>query len=92
MTRIVRATILTVLDGDEELYEQLLQQGFVPHDEETLTPGHVEIARLTQTLVRELELNWAGVEVVLRLRTELQETRKQVADLLAQLAQHQGPR
>lgn len=92
MTRIVRATILTVLDGDEELYEQLLQQGFVPQDEQTLTPSHVEIARLTQTLVRELELNWAGVEVVLRLRTELHETRKQVADLLAQLAEHQGHR
>lgn len=90
MTRIVRATILTVLDGDEELYEQLLEQGFVPQDEETLTPSHVEIARVTQTLVRELDLNWAGVEVVLRLRNELHETRKQVTELLRLVAQHRG--
>jgi len=90
MTRIVRATILTVLDGDEELYEQLLQQGFVPHDEETLTPRHVEIARVTQTLVRELDINWAGVEVVLRLRGELHETRKQVAELLNLVAEHRS--
>jgi hypothetical protein len=90
MTRIVRATILTVLDGDEELYDQLLQQGFVPHDEATLKPHHVEVARVTQTLVRELDINWAGVEVVLRLRNELHQTRKQVSELLRLLAQKGG--
>lgn len=92
MTRIVHATILTVLDGDQELYEQLQQQGLVPQDEETLRPAHVEVARVTQTLVRELDINWAGVEVVLRLRSELHETRKQLAQLQTQLAEHRAKR
>lgn len=92
MTRIVRATILTVLDGDEELYELLLEQGFVPHDEAALEPRHVEVARVTQTLVRELDINWAGVEVVLRLRGELHETRRQVNELLRLLQQRDKTR
>jgi len=90
--RIVRATILSVLEGDEDLYEQLLQQGLVPHDESTLGPSHVELARVTQTLVRELDLNWAGVEVVLRLRSELHETRSQVRELLRLLEHEQKKR
>jgi hypothetical protein len=81
MTRIVRATILTVLDGDEALYEELLREGLLPHDEQALVADHLELARVTQTLVRELDVNWAGVELVLRMRSELIETRQQVADL-----------
>ena len=90
MTRIVRATIVEVLGGDEALYDELLREGLLPHDEQTLLAEHVEVARVTQTLVRELEVNWAGVEVVLRMRSELIETRMQVAELL-QLLQRQKP-
>ena len=85
MTRVIRATILSILEGDEQFYEQLRSQGLLPADEETLSATHVEVARVTHTLVRELEVNWAGVEVVLRMRSELIETRQQVAELLALL-------
>jgi hypothetical protein len=77
-----RTIILSVLEGDEELYEELRREGVLPHDEETLQHDHVEVARVTHTLLRELEVNWAGVEIVLRMRGELIETRKQVAELL----------
>jgi hypothetical protein len=40
--------------------------------------------------VHELEVNWPGVEVVLRLRTELVETRRQVHELSAVLRGLQG--
>jgi hypothetical protein len=82
MTRVLRSTILQVLDGDEDLYEQLRQEGLLPQDEKSLSTEHIELARLTQTLVRELEVNWPGVEIVLRMRSELMETRKQVASLM----------
>lgn len=39
----------------------------------------------THTLVQELELNWPGVEIVLRMRGELIDMRKQVAELLSLL-------
>jgi hypothetical protein len=92
MSRVLRTTILTILQGDEEFYEQLRNRGLLPHDEETLTADHIELARVTYTLVQELELNWPGVEVVLRMRGELIDMRKQVAELLSLLqARGKGP-
>ena len=85
MSRIVRSTILTTLEGDEDFYEQLRGRGLLPDDEEALDAEHVELARVTFTLVRELEVNWPGVEIVLRMRRELIDTRKQVGALLEML-------
>lgn len=82
MSRVVRTTILTVLEGDEELYRQLCQEGILPQDEDALQTDHLELARVTHTLLHELEVNWAGVELVLRMRRELIDTRRQVAELL----------
>jgi hypothetical protein len=36
---------------------------------------------LAQTLVRELEIEWPGVEVILRLVSELAEARRRIAEL-----------
>jgi hypothetical protein len=92
MSRAVHTTILTILQGDEDFYEQLRSRGLLPHDEETLTVEHIEVARVTHTLVQELELNWPGVEIVLRMRGELIDMRKQVAELLSLLqARGKGP-
>lgn len=85
MSRLVRAAILTTLEGDEEFYEQLRGRGLLPQDEDSLEPDHVELARVTHTLVRELEVNWPGVEIVLRMRRELIDTHKQVEVLLNML-------
>jgi hypothetical protein len=80
--RVLRANILTLLEGDELLYEQLRVEGVIPSDEQLLAAEHLEVARVVHTLVRELEVNWAGVELVLRLRGELIDARRQVAELL----------
>jgi hypothetical protein len=87
MTRtIVRAAVLALVEGDERFYERLCAEGLLPRDEAALDEAHLELARVAHTLVHELELNWAGVEVVLRMRGELIDARRQVADLLALLA------
>ena len=86
MSQIVRSVILTILEGDEEFYEELRGRGLLPRDEDALEHDHLELARVTYTLVRELEVNWPGVEIVLRMRRELIDTRKQVEALLEMLA------
>ena len=77
-----RARLLAVLGGDEELHRMLCESGFVPPDDHTLSSAHLEVARVAHTLMTELEVNLAGIEVVLRMRAELLDTRCQVAELL----------
>lgn len=89
---IVRATVVTLLDGDEALYERLCVEGILPADEAALAPEHLELARVVHTLLHELDVNWAGVEVVLRLRAELIAARRQTAELLTYLSHARGDR
>ncbi len=86
----IRARLIALLEGDEALYRMLQGSGFVPHEDEALSPEHLEIARVAQTLLRELEVNYPGVEVVLRMRAELMATRRQMNALLRLLRERQG--
>jgi len=82
---IQRHTLLALLDGDGELLELMYQSELVPRDEQALCAEHAEAARVVCTLVHELEVNWPGVEVILRMRAELLAARRQMAELLALL-------
>lgn len=88
--RVSRVTVLELLRGDHEVLEMLEQAGIIqPGD---LEPTEVEEVLVARTLLRDLDVNLAGVEVVLRLRAELQQTRDQVQRLIqvVQLAQRRG--
>jgi hypothetical protein len=74
------ALLRGLLAGDDELYARLREAGFVP-DDNALAPEHLETARVVRTLVQELEINWPGVEVIVRMRSELVATQRQVAEL-----------
>ena len=89
-TLTIRARLIALLEGDEALYRMLQGSGFVPHDEEALSPEHLELARVAHTLLRELEVNYPGVEVVLRMRAELMATRRQLDELLRLLREREG--
>ncbi len=77
----LRRSLLMLLADDEQLYAQLCEAGVVPRDDAQLEKEHLETARVVSTLVHELEVNWAGVEVVLHMRGQLLATRKQLAEL-----------
>jgi hypothetical protein len=83
--RTVHETILLVLGDDRDLLERLCDAELVPRDRDALRPEHAEVARLVRTLTDELEVNWEGVEVILRLRDELVATRHQIRELLVLL-------
>jgi len=80
-----RQRLLELLRGEEELLEQLWDSGLVPREIDELTPEHAETVRIVDTLIHEMDVNWAGVEVVLHVRAQLVATRQQVAELLALL-------
>ena len=77
----LKQSLEVLLAGDRELYTQLCEAELVPLDEEALVPEHLEIVRVARTLVHELDVNWAGVEIVLRMRSQLVATRRQLDEL-----------
>jgi hypothetical protein len=80
--RIDLEAILDMLHQDRRLYERMCEEGLLPWEARGLTLEHLEMARVVGTLVHDLEVNWAGAEVILRMRSELLATRRQMADLL----------
>ena len=79
----LKQSLELLLEEDRELYAQLCDAEFVPRDDAALVPEHLETVRVARTLVRELEVNWAGVEIVLRMRSQLVATRRQLDELAA---------
>jgi hypothetical protein len=79
----LRESLELLLEGDRELYAQLCDAGLVPREDSALAPEHLETVRVARTLVHELEVNWAGVEVVLHMRSQLIATQRQVGELAA---------
>jgi hypothetical protein len=82
MTIELRA-LVEIIGDDPELIEVLYEVGVLDRDADTVEDAEIEAALVTRTLVRELEVNPPGVEIILRLRQELLAHRRQVAQLLA---------
>lgn len=85
-------TLIAFLEGDREIVERLRKAGLLAEAPAWgYSAEEVEIARIARTLVRELEVNWEGVEVILHMRTELIATRRQLAELI-ELVRTRRPR
>lgn len=85
--RTSRARMLEIFQGDVASLEELCRVGIVPDDE--LTPLQVEHVLVAHTLVHGLDVNLSGVEVILRLRAELMETRTRFVSLVQRLKSEQ---
>jgi hypothetical protein len=78
--------LLELLEGDREIIEGLERAGLLPPRRTgRYSSDEIEDARVAHVLLRELEVNWPGVEVILRMRTELLTTRRQLASVAARL-------
>ena len=80
-TSFTAEALVEVLGGDREIVERLIELGVLASPSGSYTPDDAEDVRVARLLVRELEVNWPGVEVILRLRSELLVTRRQLAEL-----------
>ena len=89
--RVLRQTLVSLVDGDLDLLEHLCAAGLVPREEDDLRHEHAETARVVAILVHELDVNRPGGEVILRLRSEILATHRQVGELLVWLKER-GPR
>lgn len=91
MTQLTHGQLLRALGGDEELISRLIELGLVERQDDGYSPEEVERALVSFTLVRELGVNWEGLEIILRLREELLDTHRQVACLITLLKGPHSP-
>lgn len=74
--------LLEVIEGDRELLEEMERLGLLACEGDRYDDEDCERARIVRTLVRELEVNWAGVEIIVRMRQDLLTTRRHLAEAL----------
>jgi hypothetical protein len=70
--------VVALLDGDREILRHLVAEGIVEETAQGFAAEEVERVLVACTLVKELEVNWAGVEIILQLRDDLLATRRQM--------------
>jgi len=81
MTRLTYQRLVELVGGDHELIAQLVEAGEIVQRDDTIAVVDVDRVLVARTLVRELEIDWPGVEVILRLVGELAQARKRIAEL-----------
>ena len=85
MTRFAYQRLVDLVDGDHELIARLVEHGEIVCDDDGCATVDLDRVLIARTLVRELELDWAGVELALRLLDQLAGARRRIAELEAAL-------
>lgn len=80
-----------ILAGDLAFLDEAMERGLIRTRIATeLTEIDLERVRVARVLVRELEINWPGVEVILRMREEILTGQRQIERLIAELRRRRG--
>jgi hypothetical protein len=80
-TRLTYQHLVDLIGGDHELIARLVEEGEIEQRDDAVVVVDVDRVLIARTLVRELEIDWPGVEVILRLLRELAEARQRIAEL-----------
>jgi hypothetical protein len=79
--RLTYQHLLDLVDGDAELIARLIEEGVIERRESVAVVVDVDRVLIARTLVRELEIDWPGVELILRLLADLAAARRRIAEL-----------
>jgi hypothetical protein len=84
MTRFTYQHLVELVEGDDELIVRLVEEGLIERRDDVAI---VDLDRvlLARTLWRDLDIEWPGIEVILRLAGELRAARLRIAELEAKL-------
>lgn len=85
MTRYTYQHLLALVEGDDELIVHLVEEKLIERHDDIVTLD-VDLVLLARTLWRDLDVDWPGIEIILRLAAELGDARTRIAELEATLA------
>jgi hypothetical protein len=83
--RFTYQRLVALVDNDHELIAQLVEDGVIELRDDDRAMVDVDSVLAARTL-RELDVDWSGIAIILRLREELAAARFRVAELEAALA------
>jgi nucleotide-binding universal stress UspA family protein len=83
--RLTYQRLVELVDDDHELIAQLVEDGVIEARDDDRALVDVDSVLAARTL-RELEVDWSGIAIILRLRDELAAARRRIAELEAALA------
>jgi hypothetical protein len=84
-TRFTYQHLLALVDGDQELIAHLVDEGIIEQRGDTNAVVDVDRVLVARTLWRDLDIEWPGIDVILRMRQQLVDARKRIAELEAAL-------
>ena len=80
-TRVTYEHLIAVVDGDHELLARLIEEGEIERRDDGAAVVDIDRGLIARTLVRELGIDWTGLDLILRLLGELGEARRRIAEL-----------
>ena len=80
MTRLTYQHLLELVEGDDELLVRLVEEGIIERGDDVV-PVDVDAVLLARTLWRDLQVEWPGIEIILRLTAQLAEARRRLREL-----------
>ena len=81
-TRFTYQRLVELVDGDDELIAWLVDEGVIEQRDDDRVTVDLDSVLAARTL-RELDVDWSGIPIILRLRAELAAARRRIAELEA---------
>ncbi len=87
------AELLAFLSDDRDLLDRLHEEGILMSPlERAYSKEEAEHARVARVLVREMDVNLAGVDIILHMRRQILALRSRMIDLMEELQKiHRQP-
>jgi len=73
--------LVELVGGDHELIARMVEEGVIEQRDDEVAIVDVDRVLVTRTLVRELEIDWNGVDVILRLLHKLKIAQRRISEL-----------
>jgi hypothetical protein len=80
-TRLTYQHLIDLVGGDHELIARLIEEREIDQRDDGVVVVDIDRVLIARTLVRELEIDWTGLDLILRLLAELGEARRRIAEL-----------